>query len=134
MPLTESLRNWACKIKRDGVTLWFACKDPATPMLAKALAVLVVAYALSPIDLVPDFIPLLGYLDDVILLPMLIWLAVRLLPAEVLQSSRQRADDWMRREGEKPRTRWGVVFVISVWLLVAWAAWAAWAAWSGSAA
>ena len=107
MKFTERMRDWARRIKRDGVTLWFACKDPATPWYAKALGLFVVAYALSPIDLVPDFIPVLGYLDDVILLPALIWLTVRLLPQAVLDASRIRADEWMRIEGQKPRSRWG---------------------------
>jgi len=62
---SEKLKTWAKRIKRDGVTLWFAGKDPRTPWYAKALGVLVVAYALSPIDLIPDFIPVLGYVDDV---------------------------------------------------------------------
>ena len=88
MGFTERMRHWARRIKRDGVTLWFACRDARTPMAVKALCVLVVAYALSPIDLIPDFIPVLGYLDDVLLLPGLIWLAVRLLPPAVLDDSR----------------------------------------------
>src|SRR5215207_6790572 len=88
-------RAWAKKIKRDGLTLWFAQKHADTPLLAKALAVLVVAYALSPIDLIPDFIPVLGYLDDVILLPGLIWLTIKLIPDRVLAESRVRADEWI---------------------------------------
>ena len=85
MNILQHARDWARRIKRDAVTLWFAYRDPRTPILVKALCVFVVAYALSPIDLIPDFIPILGYLDDVILLPGLIWLAVRLLPPAVLQ-------------------------------------------------
>ena len=73
------------------MTLWFARSHPATPWYAKALGAFVVAYALSPIDLIPDFIPLLGYIDDVILLPVLIWLTVRLLPQEVLTASRLKS-------------------------------------------
>ncbi|GKS95341.1 YkvA family protein [Acidovorax sp. SUPP2825] len=116
MSVHETLKAWAWRIKRDGVTLWFACKSPATPWYAKALGVVVVAYALSPIDLIPDFIPVLGYLDDVIVLPALIWLTVKLLPAPVLISCRSQADEWMRTEGRKPRSRAGVVFVLVVWL------------------
>ena len=84
MRLTDHLRTWAKRIKRDGVTLWFAGQHPSTPWHAKTLGVLVVTYALSPIDLIPDFIPVLGYVDDVLLLPALIWLAIRLLPSTVL--------------------------------------------------
>lgn len=65
MTLGKTLKSWAKRIKRDGITLWFAGKNPATPWYAKALGLFVVAYALSPIDLIPDFIPVLGYLDDV---------------------------------------------------------------------
>lgn len=109
------LRAWARRIKRDGVTLWFAARHPRTPWYAKAMGAFVVVYALSPIDLIPDFIPVLGYVDDVLLLPALIWLAVRLLPADVRQSCRQQADDWMRERGRKPRSRFGIAFVVIVW-------------------
>ncbi|QFZ84916.1 DUF1232 domain-containing protein [Variovorax paradoxus] len=114
-----NLRDWARRIKRDAVTLWFACRDPATPWLPKALCWFTVAYALSPIDLIPDFIPVLGYLDDVLLLPALIWLAVRLLPAEVIVRSRERAEDWMVRNGRRPTSRVGMALVIGIWVLVA---------------
>lgn len=110
------MRAWARRIKRDGVTLWFAARHPRTPWYAKALGAFVVVYALSPIDLIPDFIPVLGYVDDVLLLPALIWLAVRLLPADVRQSCRQQADDWMRERGRKPRSRFGIAFVVIVWV------------------
>ena len=117
------MRSWARGIKRDGVTLWFAYKHTGTPLMAKVLCVLVVAYALSPIDLIPDFIPVLGYLDDVILLPCLIWLAVRLVPADVLAESRTKAGEWMAREGKKPRSNWGILFVALVWIAVTWVGW-----------
>ncbi|WP_408593763.1 YkvA family protein [Limnohabitans sp.] len=118
MPIGEKLRTWARCVKRDGVTLWFAGKNPMTPWYAKALGALVVAYALSPIDLIPDFIPVLGYLDDVLLLPVLIWLAVKLLPAEVLQDCRRQAEEWMQKKEKKPISRAGVAFVIAMWLVI----------------
>ncbi|SNS60033.1 Protein of unknown function [Noviherbaspirillum humi] len=120
MKLTETISAWARRIKRDGVTLWFACRHPRTPWAAKALSIFVVAYALSPIDLIPDFIPVLGYVDDAILLPMLIWLAVRLVPDDVLQECRAEGDAWMQREGKKPRSRWGALLIIVIWILLAW--------------
>ncbi|KMZ12137.1 hypothetical protein BHUM_06415 [Candidatus Burkholderia humilis] len=80
MRILDTLSASAKRIKRDSMTLWFAYRDPRTPMLVKLLCVFVVAYALSPIDLIPDFIPVLGYLDDALLLPGLTWLAIRLLP------------------------------------------------------
>ena len=123
MALSDRLRGWARRVKRDGVTLWFAGRHPGTPWLAKALGVFVVAYALSPIDLVPDFIPVLGFLDDVVLLPALIWLAIRLLPPEVLAECRAQAEAWMAAQGARPRSRMGAVLVIGVWIAVAVALW-----------
>lgn len=119
MRLIESTRAWARRVKKDGVTLWFASRHPLTPWYAKALVAFVVAYALSPIDLIPDFIPVLGYLDDVILMPVLIWLAVKLLPQEVLAESRAKADAWMASSDTRPRSRVGALAVVVVWLLVA---------------
>lgn len=123
MLLAERLRGWARRVKRDAVTLWFAARHPLTPWHAKALGVFVVAYALSPIDLIPDFIPVLGYLDDVILLPALIWLAVRMLPAAVLAESRAQADEWMRVHGKKPTSRAGMVLVVALWIAASVALW-----------
>jgi uncharacterized membrane protein YkvA (DUF1232 family) len=123
LKLAERMRGWARRIKRDGLTLWFACKNPGTPWHAKALAWFVVAYALSPIDLVPDFIPVLGYLDDVIMLPVLIWLTVRMLPQPVLLLSRLEAEEWMRTEAARPRSRLGLFLVLGIWLALAWMAW-----------
>jgi uncharacterized membrane protein YkvA (DUF1232 family) len=118
MGLLEVGRMWARRIKRDAMTLWFAKSHPRTPWHAKALGVFVVAYALSPIDLIPDFIPVLGYVDDVILLPVLIWMTVRILPAEVLSECRQQADDWMAKSGQKPRSVAGGVVVVAFWIVV----------------
>ncbi len=119
----SALRTWARRIKRDGLMLWFACRHPCTPTWLKALAFFVVAYALSPIDLVPDFIPVLGYLDDVILLPVLIWLVVRYLPESVALDCRQQADDWMAERKAKPVSWAGVMLVLVVWSAVAWVLW-----------
>ena len=84
----ERLKAWAQALKRDVVALWLAARDPRTPLAAKLLAGAVAAYALSPIDLIPDFIPVLGYLDDLLLVPAGIWLAVRLIPAGLLEELR----------------------------------------------
>ncbi len=116
MRITGNLKAWARRIKRDGVTLWFAARHRATPWYAKALGLFVVAYALSPIDLIPDFIPVLGYIDDVLLLPALIWLTIQLLPPAVLAECRQRADDWMEKEGRRPSSRVGAVAIVLLWL------------------
>lgn len=123
MTMSDKLKTWAKRIKRDGVTLWFAGKHRATPWYAKALGVFVVAYALSPIDLIPDFIPVLGYLDDVLLLPGLIWLTIKLLPPDVLAECRAQADDWMMTKGSKPRSRVGAVLIVLLWIGLGTALW-----------
>lgn len=123
MNLNGNLKAWAKRIKRDGVTLWFAGKHPDTPWYAKALGLLVVAYALSPIDLIPDFIPVLGYVDDILLLPALIWLTVKLLPQSVLAKCRVQADAWMAEKGSKPGSRAGATMIIVLWVATGVAAW-----------
>ena len=124
MAIFQRIRQWASRIKRDAVTLWFAYRHPGTPWFAKLLAAFVVAYALSPIDLIPDFIPVLGYLDDALLLPGLIWLNIRLIPADVLEECRQRADLWIKEQGAKPRSIAGAVLVVTVWIGLGAALWA----------
>ena len=114
----ETARAWARRVKRDAMTLWFARTHPDTPWHAKALGAFVVAYALSPIDLIPDFIPILGYVDDVILLPALIWLTVRLLPPHVLAESRLKAEKWMADENARPRSLAGALAIGAIWLAV----------------
>lgn len=123
MTLSNRLKAWAKRIKRDGLTLWFAGKHARTPWYAKALGLFVVAYALSPIDLIPDFIPVLGYADDVLLLPGLIWLAIKLLPPDVLQECRVQADAWMQSQGKKPRSVAGAVMIVALWLGISIVAW-----------
>lgn len=124
--MLEQIKTWARRIKRDSVTLWFAYKDPRTPWAVKGLCVFVVAYALSPIDLIPDFMPVLGYVDDALLLPGLVWLAVRLLPANVVADSRVRADKWLVTEGRRPVSRAGAVAIVVIWIAVAYATWRWW--------
>ncbi len=123
MSLTDKVRTWARRLKRDGVTLWFANKHPRTPLIAKAISVFVVAYALSPIDPIPDFIPVLGLLDEALVLPGLIWLAIKLMPADVLEECRKLATEWMEKEGRKPRTKWGVVLALAIWIAICCALW-----------
>ena len=118
MGISNTLRIWAKRVKRDGVTLWFAGKHPKTPWYAKALGLFVEAYALSPIDLIPDFIPVLGYVDNVLLLAGLIWLTLQLLPPDVLTECRGHADAWMQTQGAKPRSMAWAVLVVALWLLV----------------
>lgn len=126
--LAARVRGWARRIKRDGLTLYFAARHPATPWFCKALGAFVVAYALSPIDLIPDFIPVLGFVDDALLLPGLIWLCIRLLPAPVLADCREQADAHIAAGLGKPRSRAGAAAVVLLWLASA-AALAWWWPW-----
>ena len=82
------VRHWAQIVKRDTVCLYFAARDPRTPWYAKVIAASVVAYALSPIDLIPDFIPIIGYLDDILLVPTGLWIAMRMVPSDVIEDCR----------------------------------------------
>jgi len=117
---------WAKAVRTDAVTIWFATRHPDTPLVAKILAVCVAAYALSPIDLIPDFIPIVGYLDEVILLPGAIWLCLRLLPAEVRSQCRQQADQWFADRKGKPVSVVGAVMISIVWIVILYVAWRLW--------
>ena len=118
----QRLKNWAVTLRREVMTLWFACRDPRTPRYARVLTMLIVAYALSPIDLIPDFIPVLGYLDDLILLPVGIYLVLKLVPAEALADARARAQSWVESRQPKPRNWVAAAVIVLVWVLVLWAA------------
>ena len=122
MALVDCLKQWAKGVRRDIVALWLAARDPRTPVLAKIVAVVVVAYALSPIDLIPDFIPVLGYLDDLVLLPLGIVLAVSLIPVELMAQYRAKAEGMSRGPAN-----WAAGAVILVLWLAAGAAAGSWA-------
>ena len=104
------LRDWARRLKNDVLALWLAARDRRTPWAPKVIAVAVVAYALSPIDLIPDMIPALGYLDDLLILPLGIWLAVRLMPAALMAGFRAQAEGMPH-----PVSRAGLVMVLLTW-------------------
>ena len=107
------LAEWAHALKRESLALYYAARDPRTPWYAKVVAGAVVAYALSPIDLIPDFIPVLGYLDDLLLLPLGIWLALGLVPAPVLADARRRAEATL----ERPRSRTAAMVIVAIWVV-----------------
>jgi uncharacterized membrane protein YkvA (DUF1232 family) len=116
----ERARTWARGFKHDAVALYLAARDPRTPLIAKLVAAALAAYALSPIDLIPDFIPVLGYLDELVILPLGILLIVRLIPPELMAEFRHEA---VQRERLPPH--WGgAVVIIALWgigiLLVGW--------------
>ncbi|MDM1722171.1 MULTISPECIES: YkvA family protein [Acinetobacter] len=114
----DQLKQWAKQIKRDVYAVWFAARDPETPFLAKLVALLVAAYAISPIDLIPDFIPVFGYLDDLILVPLGIMLVLRLVSTEVMQRCRLQADAM----SQKPSSYIAALVFIIVWLGLAYLA------------
>lgn len=111
----KSAKQWARRIKRDVVALWFAARDPKTPLAAKLVAAAVAAYALSPIDLIPDFVPVLGYLDDLLIVPLGILLAVRMIPVELMTEFRQRA----AMQASRPASRAGLMAILLIWSVVA---------------
>ncbi len=113
--LWQRLRLWARLVLRDGLALYIAARNPRTPWFAKLLALLVAAYALSPIDLIPDAIPVLGFLDELILLPIAIALIARLIPADIMAESRVAAQAMV----ERPRSKAGAAIIIGVWVLAA---------------
>lgn len=115
------LKAWARALKRDVVALWLAARDPRVPLTAKMLAGSVAAYALSPIDLIPDFIPVLGYLDDLLIVPLGIWLALRLIPPDLMAEFRATAT-----ERAKPSSYWAASAIVMLWLAMA-ALFACWA-------
>jgi len=117
------LKNRARLLKRDIVTLWFAYRHPQMPLAAKIAAVLIVAYAFSPIDLIPDFIPVLGFLDEIILLPVCIWLTLKLIPETVVVESRSAAQAWMDAHRPKPRNYIAAAIIIALWVSAAWLIW-----------
>lgn len=131
MALFARLKEWARSLKRDVLTLWFCIRDPEMPLAAKLVAALVVGYALSPIDLIPDFIPVLGYLDDVILVPLGVWAALRLVPSPVLERGRRRAGEWLAARRPKPKNYVAAAFIVLAWGALLWGAWALAQRWLG---
>lgn len=112
MNLKENVR----KLKKDIPAIFLAIKDVNTPLIAKALAFITVAYALSPVDLIPDFIPVLGYLDDFVLLPFLVFLTIKFIPCDILEKYREESKNlWI---DEKPRKWYFAVPIIFIWLII----------------
>jgi len=119
------LRRWADDITRDVYAIYLARHDPRVPWYAKALAVCVAAYAVSPIDLIPDFIPVLGYLDELVILPLGILLVVKMIPADVMAEQRARAAATLDRPGGRAAAIvivaiWAVVGVVVAWAILCW--------------
>lgn len=115
VPLHQ-LRQWARALKQNVIALYLAARDPRVPWYAKLVAGCVAAYALSPIDLIPDFIPVLGYLDDLILVPLGIALAIRLIPPALFQEHRESA---AARMAHRPSSRLGALAIVVIWIALA---------------
>jgi uncharacterized membrane protein YkvA (DUF1232 family) len=111
-----ALKAQARQLKQHTLTVYFAARDPRTPAYVRVLALLVAAYALSPIDLIPDFIPVIGYLDDLLIVPLGLALVVRLTPPEVLESARAKA----LQTASKPVSYAAAACFVLLWLLLAW--------------
>ncbi len=110
----KKIKGWARKLKKNLVIVHLAAKDSRTPWYAKTLIFLVIAYALSPVDLIPDFIPILGYLDDLLIVPIGLYFALKLIPEQVLVEARLNAENY---EWNKPKKFWMAVIIIFFWLL-----------------
>lgn len=111
------LKENADNLKQNISAIYIAIKKKDTPIIAKIFAGITVGYALSPIDIVPDFIPILGYLDDIILLPLFIWISIKLIPEEIMEQSKIEARDiW--KEGRPKKWYYGIPIII-FWLIIA---------------
>lgn len=108
------LKIWIHRAKRDVLALYLAARDPRVPWYARAMAAVVAAYALSPIDLIPDFIPVLGYLDDAILIPLGVLAVVRMVPDDVMADLRRQAEGWLR---QRPSSVTAAVIIMAIWVL-----------------
>lgn len=116
--MRETLKRWARELEKDGMALWFCCRHPGMPWLPKVLALLVVGYFLSPIDLIPDFIPVIGYLDDLILVPIGIYFILKLVPEPVLAECRVKAATWIAEHRAMPRSIVAAILIILLWVLL----------------
>lgn len=111
----EGWKQRVRQLKSETYTLYLAYRDPRVPWYAKAFAALVVAYAFSPLDLIPDFVPILGYLDDLLLVPLGIVLALKMIPPEVLEE--HRAEARLRLQEGRPVNRTAAVIIVALWIL-----------------
>jgi len=115
--VVQKLKVWSKKLKREVWALYFAYKHPDLPWYTKILTLVVVGYALSPVDLIPDFIPVLGYVDDMILLPLGIWLVLRLIPPQIMAQCRIQAEAAVLEK--QPRMRAAGIIIVLLWLAAA---------------
>ena len=117
------LRHWAEALKKEGLALWFCCRHQDMPWLPRILAIVLVGYFLSPIDLIPDFIPVLGYLDELVLMPLGIYFILKLVPGPVLTECRAQAEAWIAGHHATPKSIIAAVIIMLLWMLVFAALW-----------
>ncbi|SHH81542.1 YkvA family protein [Bradyrhizobium erythrophlei] len=124
--LVTDIKIWARGLRRDAHAVYLAAHDTRVPWYAKTLAIAVAGYALSPVDLIPDFIPVLGYIDDLIIVPLGIAVVVSLIPNEVMAEYRTKADEARQR----PRSRGAAIVIVAIWIsgaaALGWAGYAYW--------
>lgn len=109
-----SLRDWAHRLRTDAHAVYLAARDPRVPLPAKLIGLFVAGYALSPIDLIPDFVPVLGLLDDLLIVPLGIWLVSRLIPHDIMAEHRMAAE----RASDRPVSRTGAIVVLTLWAAI----------------
>jgi len=114
----QKFRQKVGDLKIELLAVWFAYRDPRTPWYAKVWSALIAGYAFSPIDLIPDFIPIIGYLDDAIIVPLGILIAIKLIPKEVMVDTRIRARDWLEQRKQKPQNKTMAILIILIWVLL----------------
>jgi uncharacterized membrane protein YkvA (DUF1232 family) len=115
LKVNRRILQWVRRLKRNLLAVWFACRHPDTPFLPKLLAVLVAGYAFSPIDLIPDFLPIVGYLDDLVLLPGAVYLLFKLIPPAVLEDCQARADAFLHARRHAPRNYVAALVIVLLW-------------------
>ena len=116
LSMIEKMKEKTSELKKQVFALYLAYKKKETPLIAKVFTVIVVAYALSPIDLIPDFIPVLGYLDDFILIPMGVAIALKLIPAEIMEECRKEAE--AKLQSDIPEAKAAGVIIVMLWILI----------------
>ncbi|MDQ1328998.1 MAG: hypothetical protein QG641_2284 [Candidatus Poribacteria bacterium] len=114
----QKLKQKIDDLKVELLAVWFAYRDPRTPWYAKVWSALVAGYAFSPIDLIPDFIPIIGYLDDALIVPLGIMIAIKLIPKEVMTDTRIKAKDWIEQRKQKPQNKTMAVLIVLLWILL----------------
>lgn len=113
--VVERFKRWAGEMKVEALTVWYISQNPETPWYVRIFGLLLVAYAFSPIDLIPDFIPVVGYLDDLVIVPAGVYLLLRITPEDVISDSRVRARAHVAARSSKPTSKLGIFLAVVVW-------------------